>query len=89
MRHGRQDSGSDFVSRRSRSEPGTDITQEIHGAVAVGGAVASPGHDLEGQHAEAEDVDLGRHAPVHRVLWRHVAAAEDACMGDSQLQSST
>jgi hypothetical protein len=26
---------------------------------------------------------------VHRVLWRHVAAAEDACMGDSQLQSST
>jgi hypothetical protein len=26
---------------------------------------------------------------VPRVLWRHVAAAEDACMGDSQLQSST
>lgn len=40
-------------------------------------AAASPGHDLKGHHAEAEDVYLGRHAPVHRVLWCHVAAAEN------------
>jgi hypothetical protein len=60
-----------------RNPTGTYIAEEVHGAVIVGAAVASPRHDLEDQHAEAEDVHLGRHEPVHRVLRRHVAAAED------------
>jgi hypothetical protein len=58
-------------------KPSTDITQEIHGALVIRAAVDSPGHDLKGQHAQAEDIDLGRDVPVHRILWRHVAAAED------------
>ena len=55
----------------------TYITKEIHSAVVIRAAVASPGHDLKDQHAEAKDVDLGRHTTMKYILWRHIATAAD------------
>ncbi|WVZ66203.1 hypothetical protein U9M48_015460, partial [Paspalum notatum var. saurae] len=66
-----------LIRKAKQNRHFTCIAKEIHIAVVIRSAVASPEHDLKEQYTKAEDVNLGRYTPTRYILWRHIAAAED------------